>query len=492
MGKFSPMASSLFSLHSYDVRNSIEEKAREAAEIAVSNGGASPVDDEGNIDETFAMQSIRQDAEDISEILDAFRTGKLAGESITVKDLMSTKDYPKLFYAATEILMMQAIQPARVVTQNLFQTIPYSGNGESVTLRTLGGIEVEEVPEGSPFPETGSAVSDQAFRVNLEIRKFGAKIPATRELLETDNWGIFGYTVANLALALMNKKERNAIEMLNELAGWVLMDNADPDNSQLGSATGRAIDGKQNGTMTIDDIMKMLAWMQMRGYNVDTLVMHPFAWATWIRDTEIREVIIGGGVTYTPQGNAAPGWGDSPFGALGQPYGKFGSTTSGASSPTALSDFNTPDTIFGKLGIAPYAYPNLTPFGATYFTQPKHVDRPLKIVVSPLVPYYQVNSVTGADNDIHDANGKYASNIIFADSTKGGLILQKENPVMEEWKDMDREIQWVKIRERYGMALQDQGRGFGVAKNVIIDRNYNFDNVNSQTLAVLSSSKTYM
>ena len=396
-----------------------------------------------------------------------------------------SKDYPALFYAATEIIMKERIVPARVVTANLFETIPYDGNGLNVTIRTMGGVQVEEVPEGGQYPETTSAVNDQAYRIHLEIKKYGAKVAATKELIESDNWGIFAYTVRSLAEELLNKKEKLAIDLLNERAGWVLMDNGAASTAPLGSCTGRGIDGNQNGTMTIDDIMNIMAWMQMRGYNINTILVHPFAWALWARDTEIREVIMGGGVTYVPQGNAAPGWTD-PFQGLGIPFQKYGGD--GAFSGTgSQAGAGGVDPVYGKLGIAPYSYPNLTPFGATYHTQPKGISQALKIIVSPFVPYYLVSGASVGAN-IQDPNGKYATNIIFADSTKCGLILQKENAKMEEWQDVEREINFIKIRERFGMALQEQGRAIAIAKNIVIDRHYNFDNVNSVALNPLTST----
>jgi hypothetical protein len=471
-------AGMLFHLSSYGLKDAFKEKVK-----AAQAEGVNPYEEGDVLSKEFVYAALEDDAYVISDILSAFDTGKyqIAGGT-TIKDLLMTKDYPKLFYAATEILMRERIVPARVVSANLFDTIPYDGNAINVTIRTLGGVEVEEVPEGGPYPETATAVSDQAYRINLEIKKYGAKVAATKELIESDNWGIYAYTVRSLAEELLNKKEKLCIEMLNEQSGHVLKDNADAANAPLGSCNGRSIDGNQNGAMVVDDIMDIMAYMQMRGYNMDTVLMHPFAWTLWARDTEIREVIMGGGVTHIPQGQAAPGWED-PFRGLGVPYQKFGSGGQFADPTTGIGNV---DPVFGKLGIAPYAYPNLTPFGATFQLKPKYSDRPLKVLVSPFVPYYKISgSTAGGTSGVNNPNGKYATNLIFADSTKCGLILQKENAVMEEWQDFEREINFVKIRERYGMAMQEQGRAVAVAKNVIIDRTYNFDNVNSQTLSPL-------
>jgi len=244
-------------VESYDPNKSLER-----AEASLEKEGYCVKDENGEYTDEFVRSVTERDAADINEILNAFATGKLAGENVTLKEIMTSVDFPQLFYAATEILMKSRIVPDRLISRNLFETIPYAGNAINVTIRTLGGVEVEEVPEGSKYPETSSAVSDQAFRIYLEIKKYGAKVAGTRELLESDNWGIFAYTVKSLADELLNKKEALCVKMLNEMAGHTLKDNADAANVQLGSCTGRGIDGAQNGALGLDDIMEILAWME--------------------------------------------------------------------------------------------------------------------------------------------------------------------------------------------------------------------------------------
>ena len=474
-----PLLGPLRNIESYDPTAALDA----AAAALEKNGGQAFMDTPNGkyYNQELVSQVAHRHASDISEIIMALETGKLAGEKVKIKDALMSKDFPQLFYAATEVLMKDRIVPNRVITENLFQTIPYVGSALNVTLRTFGGVEIEEVPEAGEYPETFSAVSDQAYRIFIEIKKYGAKIAGTRELLESDNWGIFAYMLKSLASELLNKKEWLASKMLNEKAGYVLMDNATPGSSQLGSCTGRGIDGAANGAFGIDDMMNMLAWGQMRGYTYDTILINPFAWALWARDTEIREVMFGNSVTYVPNGSAGQGWGE-PFGGLGYNFGTFGGNGIPSMAPSAVSNGNwlTNDPVFGKLGFSQFAWPNINPMGATYYTTPKHIDRPLKIIVTPLVPLVKSNS--GA------ASGKYITNIIFAQSSKCGLILQKETPNMEQWKDIEREIDYIKIRERYGMAMQEQGRGVAIAKNVVIDKTYAFDNVNSATLASIDTA----
>ena len=60
--------------------------------------------------------------------------------------------------------------------------------------------------------------------------------------------------------------------------------------------------------------------------------------------------------------------------------------------------------------------------------------------------------------------------------------MTKEGVSMDEWNDPERDIRAMKIKERWGMALLAQGKGVSVAKNVVIEDNYSFENVNQAEL----------
>ena len=82
---------------------------------------------------------------------------------------------------------------------------------------------------------------------------------------------------------------------------------------------------------------------------------------------------------------------------------------------------------------------------------------------------------------------KPITDIALADSQRCGILVQRENPTTEEADIFTNDTHVVKIFERYGMNMFDQGKGVAVARNIIIDYNYVFDNVNSRTLNVLDT-----
>jgi len=463
----------LKSINSYSLNKSIEAKEKGLRDMGKTPGTDYDVNDE------FVKNAVEVDTEYIGDVLNAFSTGKFNGENVRIKDILMSTEFPELFGNAVEFFMANVIPANNTITDNLFSKVKYSGMSNTITIRTLGGVQIEEVAEGGQYPEQSAAVSDQTFRTSIDIRKYGAKTAATREMIESDSWGIFAFTLLQLKRAIDSYKEKQAYTLFNEMSGYTLKDNVTPDSSELGSFTGRGIDGAFNGAASVDDFMEMIAWMQARGYNPDTFIINPFTWLMWQRDTDTREVLLNGSTIFTPQGGAAPGWGDI-MGPLGQPFSRYGS---GMSTGSNAAGAYPVDPIYGKLGIAPYNFPNLTPWGATYQVQPRHLSGTYKIIVSPFVPAYKI---TG--NGTASLNGKYASNIILADSARCGLLLEKEAPVLEDWRDIEREVEYVKIRTKYGMNLVEQGRGIAVARNAVLDRTYTFDNVNQQVLTPISTS----
>ena len=54
--------------------------------------------------------------------------------------------------------------------------------------------------------------------------------------------------------------------------GQTVFDNAAPAQSEFGVCTGRNIAGAQNGSMTLNDLLDIYAYLWMRGFMPDTLI----------------------------------------------------------------------------------------------------------------------------------------------------------------------------------------------------------------------------
>ena len=222
--------------------------------------------------------------------------------------------------------------------------------------------------------------------------------------------------------------------------------------------------------MTANDIFDMWVYGYLRGFNYDTLLMNPLAWKVFMNDDKAREIFFSNGIVASnraPEGSGASTFG-SAFGGLGYKSDPYG------------NDYN-------NLGAGEIAGPNpfvqsLNPLGSSFNLAPRYLPSPLKVIVSPHVGYGSANiDPDGAGGDA--AYSVNVTDIIMADSQNAGLLMTKEGVSMDEWNDPERDIRAMKIKERWGMALLAQGKGVSVAKNVVIEDNYSFENVNNATLA---------
>ena len=378
------------------------------------------------------------------------------------KDVFYTEDLTRYIGTTVTRLVEESIEPDLLVVPNLFQEISYEGPGRTVEIGSIGAIHAEEVPEGQEYPEPDFDYGD-GYIIQLGINKHGLKMRVTEEVISDNLFDVFGLWMRMAGRALARHKEEYAIKLLAEM-GYDVFDNSSPTTSHNGICTGRGIDGKQNGSMTIHDIFDMWTFGYLRGFNYDTVLMNPLAWKTFMNDPMAREIMFTNGVLASrrlPDGSTAnTGFGVGSFGKLGY-----------KSDPTGL-DYNN---LAGKVaGPNPFTT-DLNPLGNTYNIAPKYLPSPLKVIVSPHVPY---RAAVGLGTDGNGSEDIKVTDIYMADSANCGLLMTKEGVSMDEWNDPERDIRAMKLKERWGMALLAQGKGVACARDVVLKDNYVFDNVN--------------
>lgn len=387
-----------------------------------------------------------------------YNDGRTAEGRVEFYDVLTSPDMNHLFPVSVEMIMREEIEPATPISSQLFDQYMTYQEGPQVVIGAMGAVHVEEVAEISQYPEVMFDI-DGGDQVSVQIKKFGVKIGFSMEARERDGWGLQKIWLSKVSNAFARNREKTAAQMLN-LRGVTVMDNKNPSESEHGTTTGRGIDGAQNGTFSHNDLMKVYVYGMTRGYFYDTVLVHPFGWEMWMVDPELKEIATSGTNVLTmkaPNGRGAITWPD-PHGPLGTKTGAFGNATLGE-----------------KLGAYPYTN-NLNPFGSTFNIKPPTLPGLKQIIVTPFVPISQVS------------NGKYMTNVIFADSSMCGVFVTKENPTTDTWEDVEKEANWLKVRERWGTALYNQGRGVAVVRNVLCDRNYTFQNMNSVQLEVLTAN----
>lgn len=83
----------------------------------------------------------------------------------------------------------------------------------------------------------------------------------------------------------------------------------------------------------------------------------------------------------------------------------------------------------------------------------------LNITLSPFIPFSATTSPKKFDMYVVDRNGV-------------GCLLVKDELSTEQWDSPERDIQNIKVKERYGVGLFDDGRAISVAKNIHFEKSY--------------------
>jgi len=367
---------------------------------------------------------------------------------IEMKDIF-TPDTTRFIQETVTTIIKEALEPQLLIVPNLFQRINLE-IGRSIEIGAVGALIAHPVPEGAEYP-TADLQFDKGKMVSVYVQKYGLRLPITQEHIDDSQYDVINLWLKAAGRALARRKEMVAISYINEM-GTVLFDNLAPANSQYGVTTGRDITGAQNWTYTFNDLIRQYAFMAMRGYAPNTLLMHPMAWAIFAVDPLMRELVISGQSVASeglPQGTYAQNWGQMLKG--------LGYNTTAVQNPHTTA---------------------LQPWGASFYVAPRYFPTGIKVLVTPFVRF-----VANATPD-----GLPLTDIVFADSNNCGILVQRDDVSTERWEDPSRDMVNVKIKERYGMNVMMQGRAITIAKNVVIDKNYVFENVNSVTLSKIQQN----
>lgn len=334
-------------------------------------------------------------------------------------DGVFSTDQPLIIPRVIEQLVREPVEPTIVLT-GLLQRVNVTNAGTTITFPAIGDAMVAaDIAEGAEYPESSL---EFAGEVTAKIGKSGIAVKLTDEMIRYSMFDVMSMHLRAAGKALVRHKERKAADLIFNNGVTVF------DNTATGKFTsGRGSDGVFNDTLTLDDILIMYADMANEGFIPDTLILHPFAWFAFAREPVMRALFMqfGGGQYYqTFQGSvgSANAWSQNTLN---------NSTVFGTTSGTAGSD------AVGQI--------------ATTQLVPSILPTPLRVVVTP----FQQVDLTAT-----------TTTITLADSSRLGVLLVDEEVNTEEFDDPARDIQKVKFRERYGLALQDNGQAIRHAKNV--------------------------
>jgi hypothetical protein len=340
----------------------------------------------------------------------------------TYTDAVSTSDIPLLIGRVISEVVKEAAEPILVGT-TLLNRISFSA-GPTITFPAMGAIQAFDIAEGMEYPEQ---TMPTAGTTTCTIGKSGLKVRFTEETIRYSRYDVMGMHLRAAGRALARHKEEKIFTHINSL-GETVFDNVDPSSAVLGATTGRGIDGNYNGTITMEDLLDMYARVVSYGFIPNTLIMHPMAWTIFAKDPTMRS------------------WAFAQGGPIWQ--GRQG-------SPGLSPQSGEP------MGMGPYWHaPNTA---TTQTPLPSIFPEPMTLIITPFVPY----DSSSYDNPV--------TSIMMCDRMELGALVVDEEISTEEWDDPARDIRAVKFRERYGIAILNEGKAVAVAKNVVVARAYDYE-----------------
>lgn len=365
---------------------------------------------------------------------------KVIKDTVSYTHLLGTP----LIQTTIETMLREPVEPIMVMS-GLFNRVMTKGLDIRVIGGALGAVYAEDVEEGSNYPEVMFQVSGGLQTAH--IGKSGIQASFTDEALRYTTWDIMSINLRLMKNAMIRHREQKAAAMLTNL-GTPLFDNVQPAASLFGVMTGRGIDLQPNGSFIMDDLFKAMAHMAEEGFPPDILLVNPQTFYLFIQDPVMRGMMMshGGGRYFGGwSGEVGP---RAPWG--NQSMGLSGPTLGTAIVPGGNASGDTPTGIVGR------------EHGMTAtFQLPSYSGMPITVMSSPFVPFDPTTQL---------------SDMFLISSGNVGLLLQDEDMVSVEWREEDRELTKLRLRERYAFHVGYEGMGVGVLKNVPLKRNY-FDGV---------------
>jgi len=352
-----------------------------------------------------------------------------SGERVKLNDALSVPNAPMLMPKVISNIVKEAAEPL-LVGSSLLQRINYS-YGQTITFPAVGALVAADIAEGQEYPERSLQMGGST--VTATIGKSGVAVKVTDEMVRYSQFDVIGMHLRAAGRALARHKEVKIFNFIRSM-GVTCFDNVTPASSLKGVTTGRDIAGAGNGSVTMDDIFDAYAQVITQGFTPNTLLMHPLTWTMFVKDATLRSFVLGNNGGNWFAGHSGNPAGQAPWGGgLGVSGGQDITPGGNAAGATASPLSAYPQT----LNSAPQL--------------PGYMNIPFRIIVSPFVPYDPRRKLT---------------DIYMFDSAELGVLIVDEEVTTEEFDDPRVDIRKIKLRERYGIGILNEGKAIATLKNV--------------------------
>lgn len=339
---------------------------------------------------------------------------------VTVRETLMSTDAIKLVPKIIEGQLREAAEPEYLATR-FMQTINVEGSGSTVyVIPVVGEITAAEVAEGGRYNEQSpdyNTVENSALEVR--VKKIGAKITVTEEALNDSSWDILALNIRKMGRAMARYKEEWAFNNFSDNGHQIFNNNLRAQMPEAGT-TGHDESGNLNDTMSVEDFLDLVMSVLGQGFQPSDIIMHPLTWVIFARNS-----MIGNGLTYGAFGGSQV----HPWGA-----------TQGTPGFAGLAADQGPQ----KLIMSPDQVQNRLPM-------------PITMNFSPFVKFDKVNK---------------RFDMYCLDRNEVGVIVQKEGLSTDNWTDPERDIRLMKVKERYGIGILNNGRAIAVASGLAVAPTY--------------------
>jgi len=357
----------------------------------------------------------------------------VTGKRFEMMDVLNTSNAGPLLPKVVVQIIQEAQEPLLVGT-SLLDQIPYQ-YGQSIVFPAMGAMTADDIAEGQEYPEHQPQIGGATVTAN--VGKVGMAFGFTEEMIRYSQFDLMGLYMRQAGRAMARHKETKIFQHVLSL-GVKVFDNADPTTSSHGVTTGRGLAGAANGSMIMDDLFDMMAQLIHQGFVPDTILVHPLTWLMWVKDPTMRSFALqsGGGSFFQRwQGSPAARYPiqNGPQGKLGLSGGRdiVPGGNAGSQSASGVNDYDQ----------------NAT--GAPVL--PSYMPFPFRVIVSPFMPFDPDTLLT---------------DVVVFQSGELGAMLVDEALTTDEWSDPRVDVRKIKLRERYGIGIYNEGLAIAVAKNV--------------------------
>jgi len=329
---------------------------------------------------------------------------------MTIAEAITTTDAPFLFPKVIARTVEEAIEPNQLVVPLLAEV---RIDSRSIEIPALGAMQAHDIGEGMPYPEEELPY---ATRVEGKVIKRGLRVAFTDEMIADSMWDLMGLYLRAAGRALARRKEKVAQERFWERAEEVF---TNVPSSATWETTGEDVSGDANGTYTLNDLIDMIAALVADERTFTHMMMHPLAWTIFAKDPVIRNFQIYGN------------------------RGVYEGQLVGGSKPAGRDWFDQ-STVVNQF--AGSAWPWIP-----------------QMILTPFINF-STKAISGG------TSGSF-TDVYAIDVNDLGAVLQREDVGTEDFRDPQKDIENVKIRERYDIVVYGVDN-IKMAKDVRVAENF--------------------